>query len=92
MTLQASDARQVIFESLTMQNWSALQPERNGAVYIDSPNSLVTFSTVTIKDSVAGFRGGGTYIHGDGTLNVINSTNRKRSVDPGDGVLQCRWW
>ncbi|MGH7427485.1 MAG: choice-of-anchor Q domain-containing protein [Candidatus Methylomirabilaceae bacterium] len=67
------DARQVIFENLTLRNGSVPNAFLGGAVYINSPNYLVTFTSVTIEDSVAGFLGGGIYATGSGVLNVINS-------------------
>lgn len=67
------DARQVIFENLTLRNGRAPVAGWGGAVFINSPNYLVTFTSVTIEDSVADFHGGGIAATGSGVLNVINS-------------------
>ena len=67
------DARQVVFENLTLRNGRVPSSFWGGAVFINSPNYLVTFTSVTIEDSVGGFQGGGIAATGSGVLNVINS-------------------
>jgi parallel beta helix pectate lyase-like protein len=80
----SGDARLILFEGLTLRNGRTSSPNSGGGVYIDSQNALVTFSSVTIEDNVANFRGGGIYAIGRGVVNVINSTvQRNNSTDMG---------
>jgi CSLREA domain-containing protein len=74
-TLNAPSLRQIIFENMQLRNGRAPgEDDSGGAVFINSPDALVTFTGMTIRDSVADFLGGGIYAVGNGTLNIINST------------------
>lgn len=71
--IEAGDAREIIFEGLGLRNGFVPSTVSGGAVFIDSSNYFVTFTSVTIENSIAQFRGGGIYAEGSGILNVINS-------------------
>ena len=78
----AVDAREIVFEGMTLQNGNATGNQWGGAVLIDSNSYQVTFNRVLIQDNVAGQFGGGIATDGIGVLNILNSTvQRNRSTD-----------
>jgi len=87
--LTIDDADQVLVEQMTLRNGSrSLFGDTGGAVRIDGPGFLVTFSDTAIEDSSANFGGGGILADGPGTLNIINSlvANNRAATCTGGGV------